>query len=154
MDIVKLRSKTGYTKREVASLAAKIFDPIGLIAPFSVRSKLILQSLWIKVVGWDEEIPMEVSLKWNQLVQELSELEHLCIPRCYSDLPVNQNAEVELHAFGDASEVAYLSAVCLRVVHEDGKESTSLVMSKARVAPSTQYNQSQDGGEHEGANLK
>ena len=62
-----------YTKREVVSLAAKIFDPIGLIAPFSVRSKLILQSLWTKGVGWNEEIPMEVSLKWNQWVQELLE---------------------------------------------------------------------------------
>ena len=87
MDIVKLRSKKGCTKREVASLAAKIFDPTGLLASFSVRSKLILQGLWTKGVGWDEEIPVEVSLKWNQWVQELSELEHLCIPRCYSDLP-------------------------------------------------------------------
>ena len=39
VDIVKSRSNSVYTKREVASLAAKIFDPIGLIAPFSVRSK-------------------------------------------------------------------------------------------------------------------
>ncbi|XP_078357270.1 uncharacterized protein LOC144642154 [Oculina patagonica] len=135
VDIVKSRSKTVYTKRMVASLAAKIFDPIGLIAPFLVRSKLILQSLWTKGVGWDEEIPMEVSLKWNQWVLELSELEHLQIPRCYTDLLLSQNPKVELHAFGDASEVAYASAVYLRVVGEDGKVSTSLVMSKTRVAP-------------------
>ena len=112
MDIVKLRSKTGYTKREVASLAAKIFDPIGLIASFSVRSKLIPQSLWTKGVGWDEKIPMEVSLKWNQWVQELSELEHLRIPRYYSNLTLSQTAQGELHGFFDASEVAYASAVC------------------------------------------
>ena len=43
--IVKSRSKSVYTKRDVASLAAKIFDPLGLIAPFSVRLKLILQRL-------------------------------------------------------------------------------------------------------------
>ena len=64
---------------------------------------------------------MEVSLKWSQWVQELSELERLHIPRCQSDLPLRQNAKVELHAFGDASEVAYASAGYLRVVHEDGK---------------------------------
>jgi len=62
VDIVKSRSKSVYTKREVASLAAKIFDPIGVTVPFSVRSKLILQSLWTKGVEWDEEIPMEVSV--------------------------------------------------------------------------------------------
>ena len=50
-------------------------------------------------------------------------------------MPLSQNVKVELHAFGDASEVAYASAVYLRVVHEDGKVSTSLVMSKTRVAP-------------------
>ena len=88
VDIVKSRSKTVHTKRKVASLAAKIYDPIGLIAPFSVRSKLIIQSLWTKGVGWDEEIPMEVSSKWNQWVQELSELGHFQISRCYTDLPL------------------------------------------------------------------
>lgn len=135
VDIVKSRSKTEYTKRKVASLAAKIFDPIGLTAPFSVRPKLILQSLWTRGVGCDEEVPVEVSLKWNQWVQELSELEYLHNPRCYTDFPLSQSPKVELHAFGDASEVAYASAVYLRIVREDGKASTSLVMSKTRVAP-------------------
>lgn len=91
--------------------------------------------MWTKGVEWNEEIPMEVSLKWNQSVQELSELEHLHIPRCYSDLPLSQNAKVKLHAFGDASEVGYASVVYLRFAHEDGKVSTSLVMSKTQVAP-------------------
>jgi len=42
---------------------------------------------------------------------------------------------VELHAFGDASEVGYAAAVYLRVVPEEGRASTSLVISKTRVAP-------------------
>ena len=42
---------------------------------------------------------------------------------------------MELHAFGDASEVAYATAVYLRVVPEDGKACTSLEMSETRLAP-------------------
>ena len=42
---------------------------------------------------------------------------------------------MELHAFGDASEVAYATAIYIRVVPKEGKASTSLVMSKTRVAP-------------------
>ena len=42
---------------------------------------------------------------------------------------------MELHAFGDASEVAYAAAIYIRVVPKEGKVSTSLVMSKTRVAP-------------------
>ncbi|XP_068713051.1 uncharacterized protein [Montipora foliosa] len=137
MDVnsVKSGSEKLYTKREVASLAAKMFDPIGLITPFTVRSKLLLQGLWTQGVGWDDEIPVGTAVSWNQCVEELSELEHLHIPRCYTDLPLRQNPKVELHAFGDASEVAYATAVYLRVVPEEGKACTSLVMSKTRVAP-------------------
>ena len=135
LDSLKLKSETLYTKRELASLAAKIFDPIGLISPFTVRSKLLLQSLWTQGVGWDDELPEETSRKWVQWVQELSELEQLHIPRSYIDWPLSQHAKVELHAFGDASEVAYATAIYIRVVPREGKASTSLVMSKTRVAP-------------------
>ena len=69
LDSLKLKSETLYTKRELASLAAKIFDPIGLISPFTVGSKLLLQRLWTQ-----GELPEETSRKWVQWVQELSEL--------------------------------------------------------------------------------
>ena len=69
MNSLKSSSETLYTKREVASLAAKVFDPIGLIAPFTVRSKLLLQSLWTQGVGWDDVIPVETSVKWIQSTQ-------------------------------------------------------------------------------------
>ena len=38
----KSGSEKLYTKKKVASLAAKMFDPIGLITLFTVRSKLLL----------------------------------------------------------------------------------------------------------------
>ena len=46
LDSRKLKSETLYTKSEQASLAEKILDPIGLISPFTIRSKLLLQNLW------------------------------------------------------------------------------------------------------------
>ena len=48
-----------YTKRQVASRAAKVFYPIGLITPFTARSKILLQNLWMQGIGWDEDIPIE-----------------------------------------------------------------------------------------------
>ena len=73
-------SETLYTNRELASLSAKIFDPIGLISSFTVRSKLLVQSLWTQGVGWDVELPEQTSRKRVHWVQELSELEQLHIP--------------------------------------------------------------------------
>lgn len=104
-------SETLLTKRGVASLAAEVFDPIGLITPLTIRTKSWLQSLWSQGLGWDEVMPEEPLRKWIQWVHERSELEQLHIPRRYTDWPSSQKAMVELHAFGDASEAAYDSAV-------------------------------------------
>ena len=125
-----------YTKRlQVASQAAKVFDPIGLITPFTARSKMLLQNLWMQGIGWDEDIPTECCRKGTQWLNEIKELESLSIPRCYVDLPMNRYSRLELHAFGDASELAYASAVYLRAVSSDGHICTRLVMSKSRIAP-------------------
>ena len=123
-----------YTKRQVASRAAKVFNPIGLITPFTARSKMLLQKLWMQGIGWNEDIPIECCRKWTQWLNEIKELESLSIPRCYVELLMNRYSRLELHAFGDASELAYASAVCLRAVSSDGHISTRLVMSKCRIA--------------------
>ena len=124
-----------YTKRQVASRAAKVFDPFGLITPFTARSKMLLQNLWMQGIRWDEDIPIECCRKWAQWLNEIKELESLSIPRCYVELPMNRYSRLELHACGDTSELAYASAVYLRAVSSDGHICTRLVMSKSRIAP-------------------
>ena len=90
LDSLKLKSETLCTKRELASLAAKTFDPIGLISPFTVRSKLLLQRLWTQGVGWNDELPEETSRKWVQWVEELSELEASVQRWSYAHLVMHQ----------------------------------------------------------------
>ena len=124
-----------YTKRQVASCAAKLFDPIGLIIPFTVRSKILLQSLWAKGIDWDSEIPAETCQRWVQWLKEVPDLGNLNIPRCYLEFPMNRYSQFELHAFGDASELAYAAVEYLRALSIDGHVSTILVMSKSRIGP-------------------
>ena len=47
---------------------------------------------------------------------------------------MNRYSRLKLHAFGDASELAYALAVYLRAVSSDGHICTRLVMSKSRIA--------------------
>ena len=45
------------TKRSFLSVVAQIFDPLGLVSPFVIRGKIILQEMWIAAVDWDDELP-------------------------------------------------------------------------------------------------
>ena len=53
------------TRRKVVSLTASIFDPFGFAAPYAVKAKIFLQSLWKLCQGWDERIPEEFLQQWS-----------------------------------------------------------------------------------------
>jgi hypothetical protein len=55
-----------WTKRCVARAAASIYDPHGLVAPFTVRSKVILQEIWKdKKLDWDSRLPPQICGAWE-----------------------------------------------------------------------------------------
>ncbi|XP_073841434.1 uncharacterized protein [Musca autumnalis] len=45
------------SKRSVTSELAKLFDPLGLLAPVVVKSKIFIQQLWQFTLDWDEPLP-------------------------------------------------------------------------------------------------
>ncbi len=52
------------TRRQVLSLIASLFDPLGFLAPFLVRAKIILQRIWQLGVAWDDCLPQEITTHW------------------------------------------------------------------------------------------
>ena len=46
------------TKRNVLRKIATVFDPLGFISPFVVIAKMLLQELWSRGYGWDDEFKM------------------------------------------------------------------------------------------------
>ncbi|GFS35439.1 uncharacterized protein TNIN_477231 [Trichonephila inaurata madagascariensis] len=44
------------TKRSVLRISSKLFDPIGYIAVFTIRIKIILQEIWEGGFDWDEKL--------------------------------------------------------------------------------------------------
>ncbi|GFR27814.1 uncharacterized protein TNCT_217771 [Trichonephila clavata] len=43
---VSILSKSLFTKREVLSVIARLYDPLGFLGPVSTRAKALLQRLW------------------------------------------------------------------------------------------------------------
>ncbi|XP_060873873.1 uncharacterized protein LOC132947602 [Metopolophium dirhodum] len=60
---IKLSEIEACTKREILSHIASLFDPMGLVGPVIVVAKIIMQSLWLEKVGWDERLSKEVCEK-------------------------------------------------------------------------------------------
>ncbi|XP_046145647.1 uncharacterized protein LOC123988932 [Osmia bicornis bicornis] len=120
------------TKRSVLSSIARLFDPLGWLAPITIAAKILMQDLWILKCEWDSALPVEVRDRWLEYCNSLSALPTLSIGRW---LGASCNSEVQIHGFSDASSRAYAAAVYIRINEGDGRFRTSLLSAKSRVAP-------------------
>lgn len=118
------------TKRNLLSELARIFDPSGFLAPVTFLCKYLIQKLWLLGLDWDETPDQEISRIWLKFKEELRLLSSVKIPR-YFDFDADN--VIELHAFTDASERGYGTAVYLRVMKAD-KINTFLLCAKSKVA--------------------
>ena len=134
IDFLKNKSNT---KRGVLQAAARIFDPVGFLSPFTIGVKCLFQKLWERGLEWDCELSEDLSKLWHQWCKELTDIGNIKISRCYHEALVKQSGPVqkEVHVFSDASESAYCAAAYLRVIPEDGECIVSLITAKTRVAP-------------------
>ncbi|XP_044174392.1 uncharacterized protein LOC122958023 [Acropora millepora] len=124
------------TKRGILKQISTIFDPLGLVAPFVLRAKLILQELWRLGFDWDKPISGPLLDAWEAWKAELPLLATLSVPRCYLiNQPSAQYASAQIHVFADASEVAFGAAAYWRVETQDHSYHCSFIFGKTRLTP-------------------
>ncbi|XP_078364043.1 uncharacterized protein LOC144648318 [Oculina patagonica] len=71
-----------FTKRNFLKKIATLFDPVGFLAPFTVRAKVMMQEMWIAGLDWDELCPGELIHRSREWFCELEELPVIKVPRC------------------------------------------------------------------------
>ncbi|XP_039311325.1 uncharacterized protein LOC120359084 [Solenopsis invicta] len=120
------------TKRTVLSDAARLFDPLGWVAPVLIFARVFMQDLWLASHDWDDPLPLELADAWRVFTASLPGLSALRVPRWLQRDPGD---EVELRGFSDASERAYAAAVYARVTRRDGRVRVTLLTARAKVAP-------------------
>ncbi|KAL0860136.1 hypothetical protein ABMA27_010443 [Loxostege sticticalis] len=131
---VTLPPQTGpVTKRKVLSDIARLYDPLGWLAPCIIKAKILIQKLWLAGINWDEKLPSVILKEWITYRNELVNLTHFKLPRWMKTKADDQ--VVGLHGFADASNAAYSAVVYLRVVDSDGNIHVSLVTCKPKVEP-------------------
>jgi len=120
-----------YSKRAILSEIARIYDPVGLLAPVTTHLKKLMKYLWSLGVGWDDKLPPEAMEAWTTYHDELPLIGQVRVRRQVTTL----GSTYELHGFSDSSESAYAAAVYLLARKPDGTTHSQLVMGKSKVAP-------------------
>ncbi|KRX86446.1 hypothetical protein T4E_10538 [Trichinella pseudospiralis] len=130
-----VNSPSGESKRSLLSTAFRVFDPVGCLAPFTVRAKMFLQTLWQRGTSWDEPLPHDVMEQWRRWKQELPHLSKIRLPRALVPVALGQVTRLEIHAFCDSSEKAYGAVAYMRIETTNHHSVVNFVTSKTRVAP-------------------
>ncbi|CAK1584817.1 unnamed protein product [Parnassius mnemosyne] len=71
----------GNTKRDLLSVIAQIFDPLGLLAPYVITMKILIQRLWLDKLSWDKPLSPEIKKRWYGIIKSLPFLNNIRIPR-------------------------------------------------------------------------
>ncbi|KMQ82938.1 gag-pol polyprotein precursor [Lasius niger] len=121
------------TKRAVLSQTARLFDPLGWLAPVVVKAKVLIQSMWLQQLDWDEPVTSGDEKAWLRIQEELPVLGEMRVPRWLRT--GRSDGRVELHGFADASERAYAAAVYAKACSNETDGEPLLLMAKTKVAP-------------------
>jgi hypothetical protein len=125
-----------WTPRRITSFFLRIFDPLGLIAPFIVAARKIFQHIWKQFPEWEKKVPLSALKPWHAWLVQLPAINDFRFDRCLNIEGEDHLVKsTRLHVFSDVSELAYGAAAYLQVEYVSGRKHTSLIMSKSRVAP-------------------
>ncbi|XP_066928826.1 uncharacterized protein [Clytia hemisphaerica] len=128
---INLKS-TPSTKRGMLSTLSSIYDPIGVLSPFLLEGKRILQGL--SKYSWDSVLQDEIANKWESWKSSLPCIESLSLPRRFNQGD-NSIRNASVHHFSDASDVGYGHCSYLRLIDVADKVHCSFLYGRSRVAP-------------------
>jgi len=125
VDIDRLLQMTTLTLRTLSSFVASVYDPLGLVTPYTVLLKLFKNRLWSLKLKWDDPVPAELEPEATRLMNEVFHVNDASIPRNV----IFNKSPGELMVFSDASPRALgVVAYC----RSNGQ--TNFLLSKSKLS--------------------
>ncbi|KRZ48203.1 hypothetical protein T02_681 [Trichinella nativa] len=87
-----------------------IFDPLGIVGPFVLKGKLIMQAIWRVHPEWKAPLSEEWEARWQQWASDVKVVATVSIPRWYG---IDRGKPSTMHVFVDAATVGYGSVAYL-----------------------------------------
>ncbi|GBM47548.1 hypothetical protein AVEN_90261-1 [Araneus ventricosus] len=129
---VSVSIKPSYTKREVLSFVARLYDPLGFLGPLLTRAKVLLQRVWQQRLDWHDVLPSRIADEWKEFVTTMNCIEKVKIIRF---IMTDTWLRIVLQGFADESEAAYGAVVYLQYFYQNNSAKVTILASKSRVAP-------------------
>ena len=121
--------------RQLISVQASIYDPLGFLSPFCFLGRKLLQKATSGSPDWDSKLKLIVKEEFRKWAISILELIHIRIPRCFTFAETMDATIIELHVFVDAGPLG-LGAVGFRVErHSNGNVFINIIMSRSHVVP-------------------
>ena len=128
--------KSLITPRNLLSVVNSIYDPLGLVAPLTIKLRIAFRDLFRldPPLQWDLPLAPGPDLSnWLALINLLVSAKCVSFPR-YTR-PPNVTGKPQLICFFDGSDLAYAAVIYIRWVLSNGDVYVSLLCAKPRVTP-------------------
>lgn len=127
---------TRLTRASLLSAVCKIYDPFGYAAPLLLAGRLLYHKAFKSHDPWDKPADAETVAAWTKLLQELTAIDRIVVPRCCIE---DRTKPSRLVVFSDGSLQAYGCVVYLQQT-VDSQSNCNLILAKTRLVPSGKKN--------------
>jgi ribonuclease HI len=114
------------------SILHSLYDPLGVLIPFTIIGKLAMQLCWKLGLSWKAKLPQEVLNIWQPWAIQIQQLNGYSFERTLipGENPERENQQI--HVFADASQDTY-AAVAYMISENRGKVSVRFIQARSRI---------------------
>lgn len=81
-----IESRVVPTKRQFLRFIMNIFDPLGLLYSYTIKSKILLQKVWKSGIGWDDQLMEAEFNEWEKWLIDIKQFSSMPQPSNYTFL--------------------------------------------------------------------
>ena len=90
-----------------------VYDPLGMVSPFMLKSKRLLKHLCCHDTGWDEKLSNDLQQRCQKATVKLTTLQTIQVPVCFHPVSFNvEKASLHLSYNFLTHLTSYMDTVC------------------------------------------
>jgi hypothetical protein len=94
-------------KLKMLSILRSLYDPLGVLIPYTITGKLIMQLCWQLGLTWRSKLPDAILEAWHPWLAQVPELKGYSFTRALTPGTNPEKTQQQIHVFADASSMTY-----------------------------------------------